>query len=258
MLIQNFSAVELEFNPNDKRVPLKYTQLDNKKIKAMYCLGANFNDGINSPYRPVGIDDIQSTAADFYLNLFDIKGRHVVKDLSFKHLISDIYSINLFDYAINHLIDIEKSYISYSNFVFSLPRNFIYLLNVIYQTQNFEPFSDEINGSVTVEINPTSDYQDIKLKTIVGEQLRNKRIKRILAKSYATESNHIPLSYLDLYCFSGKRIENIPVMFLQKSGQQTVWFDMLDVDVDNSWFRQRGYIEDMYTDNITTALTFIY
>lgn len=257
MLIQNFSAVELEFNPTDKRVPLKFNQLEKQKIHAMYMLGGDFNDSMYSPYREVQFDDIQSTVADYYLNLFDLKGNQVIKDYSCKHLISYISSVNLFEYPINHIIDIEKSYISYSNFQFTLPRNFIYLLCVIFQNQNTIPFSDEINGSATFEFRPTVTYQDIKLSDVIGEKLNGKKIKKILTKSI-TESGSNPgeLAYLDLKCFSGKHIENIPTSFLKLSGQQSIWFDQLDIDFKNSYFRQRGYVEEM--DLTITELTFIY
>jgi len=258
MLIQNFLGTEIEFSPSDKKTVLKIAQLDKKKIQAMYLLAGNFEDQlIYLPTREVYIDDVQSTNGDFFLNMVDIKGETVVKNLSFNHLIS-VLGANLFDYSINRLIDIEKSYISYSNFQFTTVRNFIYLLNVIYQTQNFEPFNDDINGIVDIDIYPDLYYQDIRLDTVVKNKLAGKKIKRILANIPSGEAILLS-SYLDLYCFSGKRIENIPTLFLNKRGQQAIYFDNLDIDWENSYFRQRGYCEPEYGRELAkVTLTFIY
>jgi len=256
MLIQNFSGVELEFNPNDKRVPLKYNQLENQKIQALYLIGGHFDLSIYSPYRERYLDDIITTNADYYLNLFDIKGNHIVKDYSFKHLISPFNILDLFKYSINEIIDIEKSYISYSHFEFPLQNNFIFLLCVIYQNQNFLPFSDEINGLSTFILNSNLPYQDIKLDDIVRQKLDGKRIKKILTESYTKTSTISGSGYLDLNCFSGKHIENIPTAFLNKSGQQSIWFDSLDIDFKNSYYRQRG--GNPSDPLVTTELTFIY
>lgn len=259
-IVQNFTSLQLDFNPADKRLPLEFDQLENKKIQAMYLLASIPDVEIISPYNEKAISDMGILGTeDFYLNFTDIKGNEVVKNLSFNlNNFLIIPDTNKFiEYNIDRLIDIKKSYIQYMINTGNNIRTL--LLNVFYQTQNYLPFSDEVNGSIQIQITPTASYEDILLKDVLDNRLSGKRIKRIIASS-----TYAPLlSYLDLYTYSGRRIENIPTTLLALPGQRALYFDQLDIDFTKSYFRQRGAhsYEDMETEEIfnsTITLTFIY
>jgi hypothetical protein len=258
-IVQNFTSLQLDFNPADKRMPLKFDQLENKKIQALYLLAAIPDVNIISPYNEKAISDMGILGTeDFYLNFVDIKGNEAVKNLSFN--LNNFLIIpgtdKFIEYNIDRLIDINKSYIQYMITTGTDIRTL--LLNAFYQTHPYQPFSDEVNGSVQLQITPTADYEDILLKDIIDNKLNGKRIKRIIASS-----TYQPLlSYLDLHTFSGRRIENIPTCLLSVPGQRALYFDYLDVDWTKSYFRQRGLhtFEGMNEEifNTTITLTFIY
>lgn len=259
-IVQNFTSIQLDFNPADKRMPLKFDHLENKKIQSMYLMASIPDVTIKSPYNETDITDMGILGTeDFYLNFIDIKGNEAVKNLCFNngYFMFNASQNDFIEYNIDRLIDIYKSYVQYmittGNHIRTL------LLLAFYQTENYQPFSDEVNGSVSFDITPTADYEDILLKDIVENKLAGKKIKRIIA-----DHTVMPLlSYLDLYTYSGKRIENIPTCLLNERGQKVIYFDYLDIDFSKSYFRQRGAhsMEDIETEEIlktTITLTFIY
>jgi len=258
-IVQNFTSIPLDFDPADRRLPLKFDDLENKKIQALYLLASIPDVTIFSPYNEKEITDMGILGVeDFYLNFVDINGNDVVKNLCFNmnNFMFIAGEPQFIEYDINRLMDIYKSYIQYMINTGEHIRRL--LLNVFYQNQNYLPFSDEVNGTVQFQITPTANYQDILLKDIVANKLEGKRIKRIIAKT-----DYMPLlSYLDLHTFSGRRIENIPTGLLSVSGQKSIWFDQLDIDWDKSFFRQRGAHsyegENEKMFNTTITLTFIY
>ena len=259
-IVQNFSSIELNFNPTDKRLPLKYEHLENKKIQAMYLLSSIPDVTIKSPYADKDITDMGILGTeDFYLNFVDIQQNEVVKNLCFNYgyFMFNCSDNNFVEYNIDRLIDIQKSYIQYMINTGDHIRTL--LLLVFYQTENYKPFTDEIKGSATFTIAPTATYEDILLKDIISNKLAGKLVKRIIARD---TKNFDLLSYLDLYAYDGKRIENIPTTILKQSGQKTIYFDNLNIDWTKSYFRQRGIREREGDNEVFTyaniELTFIY
>ncbi len=259
-IVQNFSAIELDFNPADKRLPLNYEHLENKKIQAMYLLSSIPDVTIKSPYTDKDISDMGILGTeDFYLNVVDVSRQEVVKSLCFNsgYFMLDCDDNRFIEYYINRLIDVKKSYIQYMINTGTHIRTL--LLLVFYQSEHYKPFTDEVTGSASFSITPSAEDDDILLQNIIENKLSGKLIKRIIVRS--TNGFNL-LSYLDLYTHCGKRIENIPTTLLNESGQKTIYFDNLNIDWTKSYFRQRGIREFEENGQIVTyanfELTFIY
>lgn len=259
-IVQNFLTIPITIDPIDSRIGLIHDKLKDKKINAIYLLGSSLGSQIKNPYQDINLSTLGAIGTeDLYLNLFDYKGDHFVKDLSFNTGTFTLVpgdAINKYD--INRVIDIYQSYLSYSITNTEEVRNL--LLLVIYQTESFLPIDDQVNGTLTIKITPTSTYQDIKLRDYVGEQLNGKKIKKIFVKYGNT-------SYIDLYTKNGRRIENIPSFALGIAGQKEVFLDYLDIDWERSFFKQRGeysgiYFDEELMDDVTIyyypEITFIY
>lgn len=256
-IVQNFSAIELNFNPADKRLPLKFEHLENKKIQAMYLMGAVDSILSYSPLSGNLLSLIDFDNEDYYLNIFDSKNKHIIKNLCIdKHtFFLETNSLKFMEYNINSLIDINTSYIQYVFNNITTSKKFLGL--IFYQNGNLQPFNDVVNGSVNFDIKFSEKIESIKLSDIVNNKLINKRIKRIIA----TPNINTKSSFLDIKTFSGKRIENLPIPLLSVFGQDQIYFDYLDIDWENSYIHQRGgrkYPPVGKPNLFNLSLTFIY
>ena len=260
-IVQNFLTIPITIDPIDSRIGLIHDQLKNKKINAIYLLGSSLAGQIKNPYQDSYLSTLGAIGTeDLYLNLIDYKGEHFVKNMSFNYgTFTLIPGSQLNKYDINRVIDVYQSYLSYAITNTEEIRNL--LLLVIYQTEAFLPIDDQVNGSLTIKVTPTSTYQDIKLRDYVGEKLNGKKIKKIIVQNNSNNSFSIR-SYLDFYTKNGKRIENIPAFLFDINGQKEIFFDYLDIDWERSFFKQRGewrYITDEYnpeTEQFETIYTY--
>lgn len=254
-IIQNFLTIPLNVDPANSRISLVHDVLKNKKITAVYLLGSDNRFQIFDPYQTNALDIINVAGSeDLYLNLFDLYENHFVKDFAFN---KDLDTVSILETLAKHnvgrVIDIYRSYLSYSITTANTVRKL--LLLVAYQNGNLEPFDDNISGSLTIEIKPSSTYQNFLLKDFVRENLDGKLIKRIIVK---TDNDLCPaLGYLDLYTKNGKRIENFPSFILSVFGQKEVYFDPLNIDFNKSYYKQRGNYSLAGTD-YNPKITFIY
>lgn len=250
-IVQNFLTIPLTIDPIDRRIGLIHDKLKDKKINAIYLLGSSTGSQIKNPYQDSYLSILGAIGTeDLYLNLIDYKGDHFIKDLSFNSGTFTIVpgdSINKYD--INRVIDVYQSYLSYSITNSNNIRQL--LLIVMYQTESFLPVDDQVYGSHTINLKPTSTYQDIKLRDYVGDKLNGKKIKKIFVKYGNT-------SYLDLYTKNGRRIENIPAFILGVAGQKEILFDYLDIDWERSYFKQRGEFSEPEFDEFGFEIGTLY
>ena len=242
-IIQNAHAIQLEVG-TDHVINFPVDELKDKKINAIYLFNAyNPYFSYTSPFDGATLQSLGATGIpeDYYMNLIDNKGNQFVENLKFSaNFITEGNSD--FYFKINRMLDLYKSNIRFPLKADPTARTF--LLLAIYQTKNFEPFSDEINGSISVEIPFTSTTQDLCLKDFCPRTLDGKKIKRIIMDQ---EYYGTTFTYLDLTCKDGKKIYNIPGMFLSGITKLNFWLDCLDIDYDRSFIRQRGpisYVED--------------
>lgn len=266
MIIQNFATIPIFIDPNNKRIKLDSDVLANNKINAIYLFASSAST-ILDPHQNIQLDTISSiNPIRLFLNLFDNNDNHFIKDLPFLGQSFNGYTVgpgmSLAPYDINRLINIDKSHLAVGvTNETSMKR---YLLCIIYQNQNIKPYNDVVNGSFSTNIIPTSEFQNIPLKTFVGDRLQNKLIKRIIINKGHRHSQP-NTGYLDIFTKDGKRIENIPAGFLQVNGQRAIYFDNLDIDWDKSIYKQRGaYFFDFndlagnFIGNFYPNITFIY
>jgi len=247
--IQNLACIQATINPSDKRISLNKDVLRGKKILGLYLFSCTAGNKIKSPYKDEFIA-LTSELHDISLfsNLQDIDGSLFIKDYSLENSILDTESASnnkLIEYCINRLLDLDTSFISYKG---SLASQITLMVYVLYQTENFEPITDEVNGSVTFRLPITSGTQDIKLSDFVNYTLKGKAIKQILF-----DNATLPLlGYLDIMHEHGK-IENVPVSTLQNRSPKEFVFDGVKIDFEKSFYRHR----DM-TAPTNAYITFIY
>lgn len=254
-IVQNFLTIPIEIDPNNKRIDLKHDVLKDKKITAIYLLGSSISNQIAEPYNSNYLSVVGAIGTeDLYLNFIDINDDHCVKDLSFNFGVVAMFpGSDFLKYDINKIIDVNKSYISYTITNSTEIRKL--LLLVIYQSENYTTVTDEVNGSFSTEIKPTSVIQNILLKDYVGDRLQGKKIKRIVVN----QKDISVLSYLDIFTKCGKRIENIPCALLRENGAKTFYFDNIDIDWEKSYFKQRGaYSVDGQDEDFNPITTYYY
>ncbi|MFT3753688.1 MAG: hypothetical protein QM800_12720 [Paludibacter sp.] len=257
-IIQNLACLSILVNPADHRIPMSFDIIKDKKINGIYLFCGDWDLLMKLPYKdaelsvigPIGIED-------YFLNLTDSAGNQFVKNFSFNNNILSISDHNFDEITIDRVIDIYKSYISYN--IMPEPGIREILMLVFYQTQNFQKFDNEINGSFTVEMPINSEYQDICLKNVIPSELTGKKIKKIIPEFKYMH----PSSYLDLYCTDGKHIQNLPVTLLEIQDTKEFYFDNIEINVTKSYFRQRGKFSDILYAPMRTVydrvkLTFIY
>lgn len=247
--IQNLACLELFINPNDSIVTLKKDILFNKKIQSMFGFSGTEDINIFSPYRNTSI--VSYSDADtmsLFVNLIDNKNNKVITDLSIESIMADTEIDKFKELNIQRIIDFEKSHINVKNLE---QYTSIILVYFAYYTEKIKLFNDEINGAVNVRIPVSNDYEDIKLSDYINHTLKNKQVKQIISFS---KSNL--MGYLDLVSKSKyRRIENIPICFLDKEPAMKFTFEPMLIDFENSYLRNRqtNFFPDDYYE-----LTFIY
>jgi len=233
--IQNVATIELSVNESDHRIPFLYDAIKNKKINNIYLFCGSLDFDLTSPYSQSIIDPIGPIGIeDYFLNLIDANGNPFVKNYSFNNNIVSGDQINFEEISFDRILDLNKSHLLYN-----IGTNFgirKLLLVIFYQSENFKKFDDEVNGSITFEVPITSTNQDILLKDFVSNNLQGKKIKKIIP-GY---NQIIPNSFLDLVTTDGKHIQNLPSLLIGNQGTKEFYFDNIEIDVEKSYFRQRG------------------
>lgn len=253
-IIQNTACVPVVVNSNDRRVSIFKETLKDRRINKIMLFSSDEDSTALSPTIP---DQMVSQVNELdtlslFLTLVDKDKKVFINELDLRTQIIDTYRNNRFvELLINRTLDLDQSFI---NFKGDANVNGAYIpLIFFYQKNSLKPFSDMINGSVTVRYNPSKAWEDILLSSALTNTLKGKLIKKI----YVSGDNSLggnPCGYLDLICCDGKHIENLPLDFLRSPAPKDIWFDQLDIDFEHSYFRQRS----MFAPAKPLDITFIY
>ena len=223
-IIQNVACIQATLNPSDKRINLNKDILRGKKINALYLFASTEDVVLTSPYLDEQITQItEIEPVSMFLNLNDNLGNNFVKDYALANF-TVLSELDFFlEYPINRILDIDHCFITYEGTAASPIKLLIY---VLYQTQNFSKFTDEIYGSISVKLQITSEYQDIKLSDIINQTLKGKQVKKIIATGFTR-------GYLDIVS-KHNRLENFPAHFFELHSPKEFYLDNLDIDFEKS------------------------
>jgi hypothetical protein len=241
-IFQNIACFDILFNPSDKTIKFDTLRLQGKKILSVFVAGVPYTGPNYNPPRPHPyLDGNTVKSLAIFLNLIDTDGNQFVTDLSIEDMFLDDKTIQLAELQVNRFIDWEKSYFTYKADT-NLTQTAKLRVYVSYQTENFQPFSDEINGSMTFSFKNYEIFVETSLFSIVGWSLKNKKIKKIITDFSA---------YLNIV--GDKNIENLDTNILTDLTPKEIYFDNIDIDVEKSTITSRNS-NQTYTYNIT----FIY
>ncbi|MDO9152344.1 MAG: hypothetical protein Q7U47_01320 [Paludibacter sp.] len=236
-IIQNIACIPATLYPDDKRIYLNNDMLKGKKIQSIYLFASTEDLLIKSPKSDNNISQIiEFDNLSLYFNLYDAKGVHFIKDFGHKNLTIDVECVysqnNYIEYKINRVLDLQKSYISYLG---TQTSPLYLLLYVLYQTENFSRFTDEVSGSLSFNIPIKLDYKPVKLSDMTGYALENKKIKQIIIK---TDTEYVLPGYFDIYTKNKKRLDMIPAVWFQIRDVKNFWLDDLLIDFEKSYYHQ--------------------
>jgi hypothetical protein len=252
--IQNVACLELEITPDEKRVSFTKDIFKYKKILGIYMFRS---DDVAQMLNPSFTGEINNNA-DFgdislYLNLTDIENNQFVKDLSLSQFIlsnnKDTSPEKIFlESKINRVLNFDQSFLVLKTFNFTKFKTLIY---VLYQSQNFTPQDDTVNGSITITINGEmyNDNKDVQLSKFVNKELNGKKIKQIISTGNQD-------GYLDLIC-KNHIIENVPIGIFDIRNEKQFLLDNVEIDFEKSFYRKRNF-QHFNPHASTTYLTFIY
>jgi len=243
-IIQNVECIDLICNPQDKFIPINSEVLRGKKILSIYVCGVPYNGPVTNPPRPKPFLDLSLIKElGLYLNLFDIQGNNFIKSLSCDNLIVDPTDLNFVELEINRVLDFDQCNLSYKAApTITVPAKL--RIYVMYQTHNFQPFSDEVNGSITFSLKMI----DHSLSTVVGKTLDNKKIKKIIASEN--------LGLLTLIC-KNNYIDQLDTLFLKINSPKEFYFDNIEIDFEKSYYDQFP-LSSTQQAHYLQELTFIY
>lgn len=242
-IIQSLECIEISINAADKTVYFPKEMLINRNITALYLFSSTEDALFKSPFQNENILQLSEYDLGLYLNLYDIDGNLFVKKLSQKLITLGTESfMSVITNNIERKIDWEKS-----NFEFkgNLGFDTKILLYVLYNETPIDQFSEEINGCLRVELPFTTNftYQDYQLSKVFPAELGEKKIKKIIP------SDHLE-GYFDLLTNKGQ-VKNVPTSILLIKTTKEFWFDNLIIDLEKSYYRNRG-------NSGTNYITFIW
>lgn len=253
-IIQNLEAIQIGAK-SDKRIYFPVETIKDKIINSFVFFNPPHQEEqrpyiiISSPYDEKLIGN--TVSFDYFFNCFDNQDHHFIQDLPIDSPllgINEYYNLN-----IQRIINFDKSHI---RVLITQNETNNSLLLVSYQTQPIQPFDNNFKGSMRVEFSVTENNKDLCLKDIVPKSLQGKKIKQIKNGG----NSYFECGYLDLVGLDGKRIKNIPVRLLSSD----LYFDNINIDYENSYYRERGYYDEegLVNENNelirNTRLTFIY
>ena len=229
-IIQNSACLILTCNAAERTVYLNSEIVRGKKISSMYLFASNAVQYSTPTTAEPLATLLEVGALSISMNAKDIDGNVIVKEYNSANFIlgsepTDTHT----EWEIDRVIDWNNTNFNFkatnSNAIFKIP------LIVFFQTEQLAPFTDEVNGTISLPITAVGDT-DIKLVDLLGDTLKNKCIKKIIAS---------PTTYGYLHLVTDKGlVENIPTRFLQCTGLKSFCFDNLKIDAEKSFFRNRG------------------
>lgn len=259
-VIQNLACFEVTLDAKSGRYYFDEDILKGKKINQIWLYFSTPSAYITSPLTDKFISQIDSIIdnSGVYLNIVDLQGKLVVKNLALPYL--EITSENNPYYSrlpyseinINNVIDTKNSY--FNSLIDDQNQNdFLFLMYVSYTNEPLEIKDNNVKGSFSVEIpipNNTDSY-DVKLSNFIPKHYRQYPIKKIIITEEKSRS------FLDLKA-DNKYIENIPNNLLfEKGSTKEVFFDNLKIDYEESYIRYRGGTPNPISDE-NEKITFIY
>ena len=252
-IIQNVACIEATINPSFPSIMLNNDILSNKKILGVYVFGSDPQTIINFPStREPLIDFISNGNLSLYLNLKDVKLNHFIKDLGLKNyqLFPNIGFQPYMEQKIDRVIDIDSFLITEKSV---MPvANYNLLIYVFYQSKNFTPFNDRVNGLETITIPKPNIMEDALLSNYINKKLEGKKIKKIIATGDV-------YGYLDIICKdNANQIENLPLSLLSVRDTKEFYFDDIEIDFERSFLKCRDELNMDYPSVGYTNLTFIY
>jgi len=237
-IIQNSACLVLTCNAAERTVYFNSEIVRGKKISSMYLFASNAVEYSTPSTAETLATLLDVGALSISMNAKDIEGNVIVKEYNSNNFIlgsepTDTHT----EWDIDRVIDWNNTSFNFkalnSDAVFKI------VLIVFFQTEPLSAFNDEITGTISLPI-ATDGENDIKLVDLLGDTLKNKCIKKIVASPEA-------YGYLHLVTDKGL-IENIPTRFLQCLGLKSFCFDNIKIDAEKSFFRNRGLSENV---NIT-------
>lgn len=231
-IIQSLECIELTISAADKTVYFPKEMLKNRNITALYLFSSTQDILLKSPFQNENILQINEYELGLYLNLYDIDGNLFCKKMSQKLI--TLYSETFLQAIQNNIertIDWEKS-----NFEFKgdLAGDVKLLMYVLYNETSIDQFNEEINGCLRVELPFTTNntYQDYQLSKVFPAELGEKKIKKIIP-SFGL------YGYFDFVTNKGQ-VKNVPTPILLIKTTKEFWFDNVIIDLEKSYFRNRG------------------
>ena len=243
-ILQNVDMLELQFSPYDREVKFITDKLRNKKIQAIYVCGVPNLGPIFYPPKPnPNLSPEELKNISLYLNIYDVNGQLIVKELSTDNLFIDYTNESYINWNINRLIDFEKSSFFYRS-VADITRKAKIRIFIAYQTQNFATFNDEISGSKTIFFDKNDSFS--MLDQFVGYSLRDKKIKKIHTNFHGG---------LFLKGMDGRNLDLISELFFKSDSPKEFYLDPIEIDFEKSQIRDETYFT---VPNFTRTITFYY
>lgn len=251
IIIQNAACVPVRLKQGNYRISLENSVLQNKKLNGLVGLSGWGDFIFLNPdnENEVLIDSNAIDGLSAFITLVNQRGKSLIKDCNLLNFISTPDFFYHQEYYINDFIDYNNSFVNYKN-IANDTTNLI-LLYYFYQIRQFSKFDNEINGSFSINIQPKSLIEDIKLSDYVDGSLRDKPIKQIVTRLL---SDDMYCSYIDIVGQNSEKIENFPLCFLKDTQDRIFYFDKIKIDFEKTFIKIREVALPSYPLNIT----FIY
>lgn len=232
-IIQSLECIELTISAADKTTYFPKDLLKNKNVTALYLFSTSIGTSFRSPFTDTELVYI-NPAGDLaiFFNFYDTDGNLFLQKIDYG-LINKTPSGNspTFPIPLNRNIDWEKSNLEWKG---TLLADFKIVVYIAYNDTAIEDFTDEINGCLRVSLpfDMNLDNKDYQLSKVFPPEIETHKIKKIIVSPYLH-------GYFDLITNKGQ-VKNIATPFLQVRSRKEFFFDNLIIDLEKSYFRNRG------------------